>query len=90
MRKKRVYDQDFKNSMVLHKNGKSMSQLCKEYCVGMTALSRWIKAAEIVTLNDGEIVTAAEIKRLQKKNAMLEEENIILKKAIVISMPQEN
>ena len=43
-------------------------------------LSRWIKQYSIVTTDDGEVLTAKQVKELQKRNAQLEEELLILKK----------
>ena len=37
--------------------------------------------------NDDTVITAQQIKELQKRNAQLEEENLILKKAIAIFTP---
>lgn len=82
------YDDDFKKSLVsLFQNGKSQSQLCKEYGVSKSALSKWIKQYSTVQTDDGQILTAKQIKELQKRNAQLEEENLILKKAIAIFTP---
>ena len=82
------YDEDFKKSLVsLFQNGKSQSQLCKEYGVSKSALSKWIKQYSTVHTDDGQILTAKQIKELQKRNAQLEEENLILKKAIAIFTP---
>lgn len=82
------YDDDFKKSLVsLFQNGKSQSQLCKEYGVSKSALSKWIKQYSTVQTDDGQILTAKQIKELQKRNAKLEEENLILKKAIAIFTP---
>lgn len=79
------YDEDFKKSLVsLHQNGKSQSQLAKEYGVSQTALSKWIKQYSTVEVDNGEVMTAKQVKELQKRNAQLEEENLILKKAIAI------
>ena len=41
----------------------------------------------IVLMADGDIMTAKQVKDLQKKLALLEEENLILKKAIAIFTP---
>ena len=41
-------------------------------------------------MNDGEVLTAKQVKELQKRNAQLEEENLILKKAIAIFTPHSN
>lgn len=82
------YDEEFKKSLVsLYQNGKSQTQLCKEYGVSPTALARWVKQYSTVEVNDGEVLTAKQVKELQKRNAQLEEENLILKKAIAIFTP---
>ena len=39
---------------------------------------------------NGETLTAKQIQELQKRNAQLEEENLILKKAIAIFTPHSN
>ncbi len=41
-------------------------------------------------LDDGDVLTAKQVKELQKRNAQLEEENLILKKAIAIFTPHSN
>ena len=83
--KSKRYDEEFKKSVVsLFNNGKSQTALCKEYGVSQSALAKWIKQYSTVKTEDGEILTAKQIKVLQKRNAQLEEENIILKKAIAI------
>ena len=47
-------------------------------------LSAWIKQYSTVETDDGEVLTAKQAKELQKRNAQLEEELLILKKAIAI------
>ena len=82
------YDEDFKKSLVtLYQSGKTQSQLCREYGVSESALSRWIKQYSTVQTEDGEVLTVKQIKELQKRNAQLEKENLILKKAIAIFTP---
>ena len=82
------YDEDFKKSLVsLYQNGKNQSRLCREYGVSKSALSKWIKQYSTVQVDDGEVLTARQVKELQKRNAQLEEENLILKKAIAIFTP---
>ena len=82
------YDEEFKKSIVsLHQNGKSQSSLSKEYGVSQTAISKWIKQYSTVEVDDGEVLTAKQVKELQKRNAQLEEENLILKKATYIFTP---
>ena len=79
------YDEDFKKSLVsLHQNGKTQTQLCKEYGVSQSALGKWIKQYSTVQVDDGQVLTAKQVKELQKRNAQLEEENLILKKAIAM------
>lgn len=70
--------------------GKSQAALCKEYGVSITALGRWIKQYSTVETDDGEILTAKQVKDLQKRNAQLEEELLILKKAIAIFTPHSS
>ena len=82
------YDEDLKKSLVtLYQSGKTQSQLCREYGVSESALSRWIKQYSTVETEDGEVLTVKQIKELQKRNAQLQEENLILKKAIAIFTP---
>ena len=78
------YDEDFKRTLVnLHQSGgKTQTVLCKEYGVSQTALTRWIKQYATVETSNGEILTAKQIQELQKRNAQLEEENLILKKRL--------
>ena len=67
------YDEDFKKSLVsLFQNGKTQSQLCKEYGVSKSALSKWIKQYSTVQTGDGDVLTAKQVKRLQKRNAQLD------------------
>ena len=85
MSTKQHYDEDFKRTLVeLYHNGKTQASLIKEYGVSQTALSRWVKQYSTVETDDGEVLTAKQVKELQKRMAQLEEENQILKKAIAI------
>jgi len=87
----RPYDEDFKKSIVaLYQNGKTQSQLSKEYGVSLSAIGKWIRLYSEVKTVDGDIMTAKQIKDLQRRNAQLEEENLILKKAIAICTPHSN
>ena len=47
-------------------------------------------SGEIVEVGNGELLTAKQVKELQKRNAQLEEENLILKKAIAIFTPHSS
>lgn len=89
--KKKFYDEEFKKSLItLHQNGKTVTQLCKEYGISSSALCKWIRQYSTIQTDTGELLTAKQVKELQKRNAMLEEENIILKKAIAIFTPHSN
>ena len=82
---------DFKRTLVeLYHNGKTQASLIKEYGVSQTALSRWVKQYSTVETDDGEVLTAKQVKELQKRMAQLEEENQILKKAIAIFTPHSS
>ena len=88
MSTKQHYDEDFKRTLVeLYHNGKTQASLIKEYGVSQTALSRWVKQYSTVETDDGEGLTAKQVKELQKRMAQLEEETQILKKAIAIFTP---
>ena len=85
------YDEDFKKSIVaLYQNGKSQTQISKDYRVSLSDISRWIKLYSEVKIDDNTILSAKQVKDLQKRNAQLEEENLILKKAIAIFTPLSN
>ncbi|MDG6112589.1 IS3 family transposase [Lactococcus formosensis] len=82
MSKSKRYDEEFKQSLVnLYQTGKTQSELCKDYGVSQTALSKWIKQYSQVKLEDNSVLTAKQIQDLQKRNAQLEEENLNLKKS---------
>ena len=74
--------------VALHQNGKTQTELSKEYGISVSAISRWIKLYSEVRVDDNTVMTAKQIKELQKRNAQLEEENIILKKALAIMTPR--
>lgn len=85
------YDETFKKNIVtLHQNGKTQTQLSKEYGISLSAISRWVKLYSEVQIDDDTVMTAKQVKELQKRNAILEEENLILKKAIAIFTPHSN
>ena len=83
------YDETLKKNIVaLHQNGKTQTELSKEYGISVSAISSWIKLYSEVRVDDNTVMTAKQIKELQKRNAQLEEENIILKKALAIMTPR--
>lgn len=82
------YTEEFKQSIVaIYNGGKSMSSINREYGISMSSISKWIKLYSEVTLEDNTVLTAKQIKELQQRNAALEEENLILKKAIALFTP---
>lgn len=88
MSAKNRYDETFKQTLVeLYHNSKTQTSLIKEYGVSQSALTKWIKQYSTVKTDSGEILTAKQVKELQKRMAQLEEENLILKKAIAIFTP---
>lgn len=81
------YSDEFKRNIVtLKENGKTYAQLESEYGVSPSAVAKWCKQYSTVTTDDGSILTALQVKELQRRNAQLEEENIILKKAAALFM----
>lgn len=79
------YSKEFQESIVnLYKSGKSGVNICKEYGISSSTLYKWIKKYTEVKISDEETLTMEEIKKMQKKLALLEEENAILKKAMAI------
>lgn len=64
------YNEDFKKSLVsLHQNGKTQVQLCREYGVFQSALGKWVKQYSTVEMDDGDVLTAKQVKELQKRSA---------------------
>lgn len=85
------YTEEFKKTIVnLYQAGKTYSQINQEYGVSHSALANWIKKYSEVKMDDNTILTSRQIKELQKRNAQLEEENLILKKAIAIFTPHSD
>jgi len=73
------YDEDFKQSLVnLYQSRKTQTHLCKEYGASKSALSKWIQQYSEVRIDEDTIMSAKRIKQLQKRNADLEEEHLIL------------
>lgn len=85
------YTAEFKQTIVnLYHSGKSYSQIHNEYGISSSALSNWVKQYSEVKIDDDTVLTAQQIKALQKRNAQLEDENLILKKAIAIFTPHSD
>ena len=89
--KNQKYTQEYKQTIVnLYHSGKTYSEIHKEYGISHSALSNWIKQYSEVKIDDETVLTAKQIKELQKRNAQLEEENLILTKAVAIFTPRSD
>ena len=87
----RKYSEYFKKTIVtLYESGKTYSDIKKEYGVSSSALSNWVRKYSQVKIDDDTVLTAQQIKALQRRNAELDEENLILKKAIAIFTPHSD
>ncbi len=85
------YSEEFKKTIVtLYQSGKTYSEIQKEYGVSSSALANWVKKYSQVQMDDNTVLSAQQIKELQRRNAELEEENLILKKAIAIFTPHSS
>ena len=87
-REKRMFTEEFKKQVVsLYNNGKSRSEIIKEYDLTPSALAKWInnynnsgsfKAIDNRTEEENELI------KLKKRNKQLEMEVDILKQAALI------
>lgn len=85
------YSEEFKKTIVtLYQSGKTYAEIKKEYGVSSSALSNWVRKYSQVQVDEDTVLTAQQIKALQRRNAELEEENLILKKAIAIFTPHSD
>lgn len=66
MSKFKRYNDEFKKSLVdLHIAGKNQSDLCRDYGVSGSALSKWVKQLSEVKFEDNSVPTAKQIQELQ-------------------------
>ncbi len=79
-----------KNSFYMHIQQTISKRKSEKYRVSHSALAKWIKQYSEIKVDGETVVTAEQIKALQKRNAQLEEENLILKKAIAIFTPHSD
>lgn len=85
------YSEESKKTIVtLYQSGKTYAEIKKEYGVSSSALSNWVRKYSQVQVDEDTVLTAQQIKALQRRNAELEEENLILKKAIAIFTPHSD
>ncbi len=79
------YDEDYKKSIVkLIENGKSISEIEREYGISRKNLYNWKYKYGKITTSTEETTTNDEIIKMKKKLQELEMENEILKKAVAI------
>lgn len=84
-RSQKQYTDEFKKTIVeLYNSGKSLAELNSEYAVSKSTITGWVKKNKPVSVDKNTTITAVEHKNLLKKNAKLEEEIEILKKAMGI------
>ena len=85
LKKGQGYNEEFKQSIVnLYRNGKTSGEIMSEYGISSSSFYKWLKKYSVVQLSETESMTMLEIKAMQKRLALLEEENLILKKTISI------
>lgn len=84
--KERKYTEEFKKQIVeLYENGRTVIDLAREYGLVEQTIYKWIHRYEPFAKNEqGETVTLADVKAMQRRIADLEMENEILKKATAI------
>ncbi len=87
-RPRRTFTDEFKNQMVrLYLNGKSKSDIVREYDLSITALDRWIKQHQTsgsFKEKDNRSEDEKELIKLRKELQQLRMENDILKQAALI------
>ena len=87
-RVRRNFTDDFKKQMVsLYNNGKSRSEIIKEYDLTPSTLAKWISyynQSGSFKLSDNRTTEEKELIKLQKRNRQLEMEVDILKQAALI------
>ncbi len=70
----RKYSEDFKKTIVtLYESGKTYSDIKKEYGVSSSALSNWVRKYSQVKIDDNTVLTAQQIKALQKRTAIFKD-----------------
>lgn len=81
----KTYDEEYKKSIVkLVENGKSISDIEREYGVNRKLIYNWKYKYGTITTTSGETTTNDEIIKLKKELNEIKIENEILKKALAI------
>jgi len=90
------YTTEFKAQAVeLLDTGKPVPQVAEELCISSALLYKWRQGAQVGSTGpraEGEGVGTDDLRALRRENALLRQENDILKKAAVIlgTRPQAN
>jgi transposase len=90
------YTTEFKAQAVeLLDTGKPVPQVAEELCISSALLYKWRQSAQVGSAGpraEGEGAGADDLRALRRENALLRQENDILKKAAVIlgTRPQAN
>ena len=90
------YTTEFKAQAVeLLETGKPVPQVAEELCISSALLYKWRQGAQVGSVGpraEGEGAGADDLRALRRENALLRQENDILKKAAVIlgTRPQAN
>ena len=80
---KRYTDEYKKNVVAIVKSGKSANQVAKEYDIACSTIQGWVRQFSTIETPVGE-VSMKEFEKMRRRNAELEEEVAILKKASAI------
>lgn len=84
------YTEEFKKTIVaLYESGKKVAELVSEYDLEKKLIYNWIKKYGKIKTEAGFITNNDELLKLKKENMRLQEENEILKKAMVISTQKQ-
>jgi len=84
-RGQKKYTDEFKNTIVeLYNSGKSLAELSSEYALSKSTIVGWINKKKPITVSKDTTITTEDYQKLLNKNAKLEEEIEILKKAMGI------
>ncbi len=85
MRYRSPYPDEFREQIIeLHRSGRSISSLAREFEPSAEAIRMWVKQAQLDSGERDDGLTTeerAELRRLRRENRTLREEREILKKA---------
>ena len=83
------YDEEYKKNIVsLVENGKSISEIEREYGISRKNIYNWKYKYGTITTSTGETTNNDEITKLKKELKQIQMENEILKKAVAIFTKQ--